>query len=304
MLKIRKILKWGGVFLIVIGILLSIFLFVGAGALIGIFALVLIYFYAPAFIGLGIILILIERILRKPSLWKIIIFSVFIIVSLIFTIPSILRIAGEFVVGRAKATVNSRIDKITAEAVRLRNPEECLNIYPDTLLPKSLSKFIPTPYQKGDKIWRRPLEKCITTTAIAVDDIAICEKFSFLEDPFTLHMYGDISSELTGRCKAAVAVKRNDIVLCEKIENPSGKKECLTNYYIRLAAETESPEICSQVGSSRDWEFSLCIYGVAIKTGNIELCKKIDKDAPFSYSYYAGCIELDPKQWCYRYFCD
>jgi len=289
--------------LIVIGILGLLFFLAAAPATYGA-SLLFIYIYIPAFIGLGIILILIERILRKPPLWKIIIFSALIIVFLYFTIPSILRIIGVFIVGRAEAAVDSRIDKITAEAVKLKNPEECLKIYPDTFIPKPLSKFIPTPHTKGDKVWRRPLEKCVTATAIATDDITICERFSFLEDPFTLHMYGDISSGLKGRCKAAVAVKRKDVVLCEKIENSSEKKECLMNYYIRLAADSKNPEICSQVGSSRDWEFSLCIYGVVVKTGNIELCKKIDKDAPFSYSYYVGCIELNPKQWCYRYFCD
>jgi hypothetical protein len=290
---IRKITKWSGIFLIAIVI---------AGGLGGGLGLLLILFNGPAILGLGIILILIERILKKPPLREIIILLFIFIVVIIFASRSFLLIVGDLLVKIAAKTTDSRIGKITAEAVKSKNPEECYKILPEGLIPKRLLKFIPMPYTKED--WHEHLEKCIIPTAIAANDETLCEKFpppSYGEPGF---------GESIAKCKAKVAVEKKDRTICEKIGNTpilesekDFRDRCTWYYLVMLAADTQDPEICSQIDKG-EFHFAHCIYGVAIKTGRIELCDRIDKDIPFAESSYLNCKRLDPREWCFDYFCD
>lgn len=80
---IRRIVKWSGMFLIAIFVLAPIFSFMLPG-LMAIMGLRTWIDYGPVTLGSGIILILIERILRKPSFKKMMIFILIILIIIFF----------------------------------------------------------------------------------------------------------------------------------------------------------------------------------------------------------------------------
>jgi len=309
---IRKILKLFGIFIIVIVLLFPIYCLV-VGGLGGGLGLLLVFIYGPAILGLGIILILIERILRKPSLREIIILLFIFIVVIIFASRSFSSVLGDFIVDIAAKTADSRIGKITEEAVKFENPEECYKILPEGLIPKRFLKFIPMPYTKED--WYRHLEPCIIKTAITANDETLCEKFP---PPSQGHRgFGDSIA----KCKALVAVQKREKSICEKIgstpileSEEDFRERCMGDYFVFLATDTKDLEICSQFDKKTlpfvglpdyvyEEAFTDCIYGIALQTSKTELCDRI-KDVRFAESEYIACKKLDPRSWCNEYFCN
>lgn len=57
---------------------------------------------------------------------------------------------------------------------------------------------------------------------------------------------------------------------------------------VEEAKQTTDPEICNKIVTYPCW-FNECIYRIAEKTKNIELCEKIKRGEEGSINYYETC---------------
>jgi len=309
--KKRTILKWIfiglGIFFIAIGVLAPVILFIMAGGM-G-WWLPVIYSvafdYSPVFIFLGIISILIGSIFQKASLIK----EILLILLIILSIPNIFKTTiGTFVgyrwekntlVSTSEGTEVSKekLTEITNKAVLTENPAECKKLFPFSSLPPYIaSRLLPESFNP----YTHPFDGALTAIFpfIPSKGYARGPLWYILRDPFT-------------ECVAEVAKKKKDTKICELPDSsyPFDKKECEYKIYYDIkvplyisilarAIEADESKICDGI-DNLCW-FNECIYKVAAKIKDINLCERIKKEEKCYIDHYEICYytispELPPE---------
>lgn len=153
--KIRKILKWVGILFIIFGVLIPIILILKGFTAVG-YSLPAFFgitkTFTPGFIALGIILILIEKILKKPTPKT----KILLIIFIILLIPFVFKATVGTIVGCNSVKENTiikqgatevseeRLKEITDKAVVLNDANECKKLLPFHFLPPFLaSRLLP-----------------------------------------------------------------------------------------------------------------------------------------------------------------
>jgi len=301
MRKVLKIIFISlGIVFIIIGVLAPIILFIMVGGMGWWLPIVfgVLQDYTPAFIGLGIVLILIGEILKNPTLWK----KIILIIFIIFTLPFIFKATVGTAVGynsRKENTVTRdgateiseiKLKKITERAVTLGDANECKKLLPFYFLPPSIaSRLLPSFYNP------------YPITGITKESWSIGPLYHIYVEGFT-------------ECVSEVA-KKKGVQICEgfgpfieeelpgwSLSYPFDKEECEHKVYLSVevpvlkeivkeATHTNNPEICSKIVGHPCW-FNECIQRVAVKTGDVKLCEKIKKEEKCSENYYEICYYL------------
>ncbi|MFC1768131.1 hypothetical protein ACFLZX_00065 [Nanoarchaeota archaeon] len=112
-----------------------------------------------------------------------------------------------------------------------------------------------------------PDARAAQDSALENGNIALCEDISFKS-----HKYA---------CQFSVAVKYLDVNLCNKIQNPLVRDDCLKE----VGFEKEDPLICDMI--KEDFFKGLCNYNVALTLGRAEFCDKITRPPTKNGCYYS-----------------
>jgi hypothetical protein len=297
--KKRKILKWIfiglGVFFIVIGVLAPIILFIMAGGqgwwLPVIFGVA--FDYSPAFIFLGIILILIGSIFQKASLIK----KILLILLIISSIPNIFKatigtfigyrweknilfITGEGITEVSKEKLTAIINKASSE----ENAAECKKLLPFPSFPSSAASrllpefFNPYIYPSGSAL--TAIFPFIPSQGTACGSLCY-----ILRDPFA-------------ECVAEVAKKKKDPQLCKNFYGyPINEGHCLYLVSQELIKEYEDSKYCDLLKGAGEPPCAIqeCLLGIAIKKKDFELCKRLKVEeggwCPRREDYYKECTD-------------
>jgi hypothetical protein len=302
--KKRTILKWIfiglGVFFIVIGVLAPIILLMMAGGQGWWLPLIfgVLQEYTTAFVGLGIILIIIGGIIKKPTLRKKIILIIFIILSF----PFIFRATVGTIVGYSSINKNTvardgitevseeRLKEVTDKALALENPNECKKLLPFYFFPPFLaSRLLPS-------FWNPYPNVSITKTSWSIGPL--------------YHIYVEKFTE----CVSEIAKKKRDVKICEEfgpfieeglpgwsLSYPFDREECESKVsayifppIIEEAIKTNDAKNCSKI--TKPCWFNDCVYRVAVNMEDVQLCEMIKKEEKCSINYYESCYqEISPE---------
>jgi len=302
-LKIRKILNWIfvglGIIFIIIGILAPIALFIMAGGMGWWLPIIfgVLQDYTPAFIGLGIVLILIGEILKKSTLRK----KIILIIFIILTLPFIFKATVGTAVGYNSTKENTitkdgetefsevRLKEITEKAVALEDTKECKKLLPLYFFPPFIaSRLLPSFYNP------------YPITGI-------------IKKSWSIGALYDIYSDGLTKCVTEVAKKKKDKNICKEslgpfiesglpgysLSYPFKKEECEYEFYysaevpvlreiIEEAKQANDPKICDRITDHPCW-FNECIYRLADESKDIKLCERIRKEEKCTINYFETC---------------
>lgn len=111
---------------------------------------------------------------------------------------------------------------------------------------------------------------CITEVAVETKNESLCEKIP------------SVGTNWKGACYSKISKSKNDVSICEKIENEVEKNIC----YFDVAIETNNSELCKRVGYKQLPDADQCFYKIAINTLNQELCDQLQ-----DYENKMDCIK-------------